>query len=260
MNNVSKINLKKKTPSTRLSATEKKTNLGITIQGRNLSATNPNATNDLNEYTNDLISSKSIIVQNNSTIKIYNKTKIKPIKSSQLIGINNNISSTSKPPASPATFLAAALPQIEVKGNKINDAYNLEMNIIGPYQLSKVNSNSKTSDFNKITYDDNDDDDEEAYNYNEDYFDEMESNYDLTTTTTKILNENYLQTINNNEPTNTKIASKLKLRTSHPPMLLKKSKTIQDKKQTDTNKINNLDMPAISCLQIETKKQQTETT
>ena len=255
MNNICKINLKKKTPSTRLSATEKKTNLGITIQGRNLSATNPNVTNDLNEYTNDLISSKSIINQNNSTIKIYNKTKIKPIKSSQSIGSNN--SGCNKPPASPATFLAAALPQIEVKGNKINDAYNLEMNIIGPYQLSKVNSNSKTSDFNKVTYDD----DEEDYNYNEDYFDEMESNYDLTTTTTTktVLNDNYLETINNNEPINTKIASKLKLRTSHPPMLLKKTKFIE-KKQIETNKINNLNMPAISCLQIETKKQQTETT
>ena len=70
----------------------------------------------------------------------------------------------------------------------------------------------------------------------------MESNYDLTTTTTTktVLNDNYLETINNNEPINTKIASKLKLRTSHPPMLLKKTKFIE-KKQIETNKINNLD-------------------
>ena len=306
----SKINLKKKNPTARLSANseiEKIHNEGIKIEGKNVNA---NAMEDLNEYTNalilaqDLINFQPKINANSKTIAV--KKKIKPIKSAQ---VNQNIQK--EPNSIPSKSQLPQIPQIEVKGNKINefqflagaaassfastnlnyldsfesgilfkkpdlrmnDSFSVPTGITSkPYQLSKPikRDSPKTSDFNKITYDDDIEDENDEYYDNENTFIQMNkinhsmmfqgqetvSNLDENEATSQddYINVNSYQTELNvnltfkaNENTK-KTISKQKLRTLHPPLLNKKAQL---------DKFNSLtieSLPSVTGLPIEHKK------
>lgn len=177
-----------------LNKNDTKTNETIKIEGKNLNA---NTVEDLNDYTSALALAHDLInlhpkledtTSSSSKVGLAaSKKKIKPIaKSSQVQKEPNSIPIKSQLPQ---------IPQIEVKGNKINefasshsansnlsllatnlnrldlrdellfdktlDVYNIP-GFLKPYQLSKPKtSNPKTSDFNTNTYGDSDEEEEE---------------------------------------------------------------------------------------------------
>jgi hypothetical protein len=298
--NASKITQKKKNPTARLSANseaEKNHNDAIKIEGKNL---NTNVMEDLNEYTNALILAQDLVnfqPKNNSNNKTLSlQKKIKPIKSTQV-----SQAIQKEPNSIPSKSQLPQIPQIEVKGNKINEnqfiaglaasSYtsknlnyldSLESSVLFKKPDLRINNSfnvptgftskpyqlSKTSDFNKLTYDDIEDDKEEEYydddntfiqmnNIKNDMFQGQEkssilneneaTNHDDFISVNSFQNESRINSILKPNEIAKKAISKQKLRTLHPPLL---SKKIQ------LDKLNNLmieSLPSVTGVPIEHK-------
>lgn len=278
---------------------DKKLDIGIKIEGRNPSA---NFLDDLDDYTNSLALAHNIInlqpkTEDNRTIT---KRKMNPIKSSQSLNHQkepNSIPTKSQLPQIPHIEVKGnkindfqfattciknqnmnmlTLNQLRVNetrddilfkktGIKMNNAYNMP-GLTRPYQLSKPkSSNSKTSDFNKVTYSDVEDDNESFENFNylllnqsnqESILSQNLNNLELKD---KIVNTDDMISINcqNNTEQHQKVATKQKLRTHHPPMLNKNNIDLIEKQN---NLSNNNNLPLVSGLPLETTKKQIHNT